>query len=49
MKKRKKISKAEIDRRTRQSKRDYQIRNIDKILKDNAKRNRELFDSNLND
>lgn len=48
MKKKKKISSAEIERRKKQSKMTYQINNIDKIYKDNARKQRELFFSDNN-
>lgn len=49
MKKRKNISATEIARRKKQSKLDYQIRNIDKIYKENAKKDRKLFYETIND
>lgn len=49
MKKKKKISNSELLRRQKQSKRDYQINNIDKIYRDEERKRKEWFNKQFNE
>lgn len=49
MKKKKKISNSELLRRQKQSKRDYQINNIDKIYRDEERKRKKWFNKQFNE
>ncbi len=49
MKRKKKISNSELLRRQKQSKRDYQINNIDKIYRDEERKRKEWFNKQFNE
>ncbi len=49
MKRKKRISNSELLRRQKQSKRDYQINNIDKIYRDEERKRKEWFNKQFNE